>query len=148
VPTDWKTNITVLICKNKGDKLECANYRGMSLLCTGFKILTTVINNRLKKYMEHTTGEYQAGLGSGKSTNDQIITVKNILEKAWEHNVEIHQIFIDFQTAYDSIQRDKLYAIMASFEIPNKLIRLREATMGDSCHYKLKQQYFINHCNY
>jgi hypothetical protein len=57
------------------------------------------------------------------------------LEKAWEHNVEIHQIFIDFQRAYDSIRRDKLYAIMAFFGIPNKLIRLTKATMEDSTYH-------------
>jgi sorting nexin-29 len=54
----------------------------MSLLCTGYKILTTVINNRLKKYTEHITGEYQAGFRTGKSTTDQIFTVKNLLGKA------------------------------------------------------------------
>jgi hypothetical protein len=68
---------------------------------------------------------------------DQIFTVKNILEKAWEHNVEIHQIFIDFHRAYD-----RLYAITASFEIPNKLIRLIEATMEDST-YHLKTRTII-----
>jgi hypothetical protein len=56
VPIDWKTNIIVPIYKNKGDKLQCANYQGISLLCTGFKILTTVIDNRLKKYTEHIIG--------------------------------------------------------------------------------------------
>jgi len=54
------------------------------------------------------------------------------LEKAWEHNVEIHQIFVDFQKAYDSIRRYKLYAIMAHFGITNKLIRLTIATMENS----------------
>jgi hypothetical protein len=57
------------------------------------------------------------------------------LEKAWEHNVEIHQIFVDFQKAYDSIRRDKLYAIMAHFGIPNKLIRLTKASMENSTYY-------------
>jgi hypothetical protein len=49
--------------------------------------------------------------------------------------VGIHQIFIDFQTPYDSIRKDKLYAIMAFFEIPNKLIRLTEAAMEDSTYH-------------
>jgi hypothetical protein len=57
------------------------------------------------------------------------------LGKAWEHSVEIHEIFIDFQRAYDSIRRDELYAVMASFEIPNKLIRLTEAAMEDSTYH-------------
>jgi len=50
------------------------------------------------------------------------------LGKAWEHNVEIHHIFVDFQKAYDSIRRYKLYAIMVYFGIPNKLIKLKKAT--------------------
>ena len=54
-------------------------------------ILTTVINNILKKYTEYIIGEYQAGFRTGKLTTDQIFTVKNLLEKAWEHNVEIHR---------------------------------------------------------
>jgi hypothetical protein len=62
-------------------------------------------------------------------TTNQIFTVKNLLEKAWEHSAEIHQIFVDFQKAYDSIRRDKLYVIMAHFGTPNKLIRLTKATM-------------------
>jgi mannose/fructose/N-acetylgalactosamine-specific phosphotransferase system component IIB len=104
-------------------------------VCTGYKILTTVINNRLKKYTEQIIGGYQAGFTSGKSTIYQIFTVKNLLEKAWEYNVEIHQIFIDFQKACNSTQRDKFYDIMKLFGIPNKLIRLTKATMEDSIYY-------------
>jgi len=135
MPTDWTTNSIVPIYKNRGDKLQCKNYRGISLLCTGYKILTTVINSRLKKYTENTIGEYQAGFRTGKSTIDRIFTVKNLLEKSWEHNVEIHQIFVDFQKAYDNIRRDKLYAIMAHFGIPDKLIRLTKATMENSTYH-------------
>jgi hypothetical protein len=55
-----------------------------------------------------------------------------VIEKAWEHNVEIKQIFVDFQKAYDSIRRDKLYAIMAHIGIPGKLIKLTKAIMENS----------------
>ena len=55
--------------------------------------------------------------------------VKILLEKGWELNEEIHQIFLDFQKAYGSIRRKHLYAIIAQFGIPNKLIGLMKATM-------------------
>jgi len=45
---EWKTNIIVSVYKNKGDKLQGHNYTGISLLCTGYKILSTFLNNRLK----------------------------------------------------------------------------------------------------
>jgi hypothetical protein len=54
------------------------------------------------------------------------------LGKAWKLNVEKRQIFVDFQKACDSIQRDKVYAIVPHFGIPNKLLRLTKATMEDS----------------
>jgi hypothetical protein len=41
------TNIIVSICKNKGHKLQCHKYRGISLLYTRYKI-SKYLNNRLK----------------------------------------------------------------------------------------------------
>jgi len=61
---------------------QCHNYRGISLLRTGNKILTTVLNNTLKKYTNHITGKYQAELKARKSTMDLIFTVKNLVVKA------------------------------------------------------------------
>jgi hypothetical protein len=45
----------------------------------GYKIVTTLLNNRLKKYTDHITGKYQAGFRAGKLTTNQIFTVKNLL---------------------------------------------------------------------
>ena len=40
VPAEWKTNIIVTIYKKRGDKLQRHNYREISLICTGYKIVT------------------------------------------------------------------------------------------------------------
>jgi len=72
------------------------------------KILITVIKkNRLQKLTDHIISEYQAGFRIGKSTTDQIFIVKNLFERAWKDNIAIHQIFIDYQGAYASIQRER-----------------------------------------
>jgi hypothetical protein len=36
----------------------------------------------------------------------------------------VHQLFIDFKKAYDSIKREVLYNILLEFSIPKKLVRL------------------------
>ena len=47
-----------------------------------------------------------------------------MLHKRWEYNEAVHQLFIDFKKAYDSVRREVLYNILMEFGIPKKLIRL------------------------
>jgi hypothetical protein len=41
-----------------------------------------------------------------RSTTDQIFCIRQILEKKWEYNKTVHQLFIDFKKAYDSVRRE------------------------------------------
>jgi len=36
----------------------------------------------------------------------------------------VHQLFIDFKKAYDSVKREVLYNILIEFGVPQKLVRL------------------------
>jgi hypothetical protein len=58
------------------------------------------------------------------STTDHIFCILQILEKKWEHNEAVQQLFIDFKKAYDSVRREALYNILIEFGIPKKLVRL------------------------
>jgi len=99
-------------------------HRGISLLCIAYKIFSTILFNRLMPYIETTTGDYQCGYRQGRSTINQISTVRQILEICGEHNKDTHHLFIDFKAAYDSIDRYRLYAVMGELNIPQKLIAL------------------------
>jgi hypothetical protein len=52
IPHDWKTVIICPIYK-KGDTMDTKNYRGIALLNTCYKILSTPILHRLKIYSRH-----------------------------------------------------------------------------------------------
>lgn len=128
LPDDWLMGLLIPIHK-KGSRLDCENFRGICLLNVAYKILAVIIFDRLEVYSENIIGDYQGGFRKGRSTTDQLFLIRQILEKAWEYNISIHQLFVDFKQAYDSICREVLFDIMEEFGIPRKLIRLTKATL-------------------
>jgi len=54
------------------------------------------------------------------------------LRKKWEYNDEVHQLFIDFKKAYDSVKREVLYKILIEFGIPRKLVRLIKMSLTET----------------
>jgi hypothetical protein len=55
---------------------------------------------------------------------DEIFYIRPILDKKWEYNGMVHQLFIDFKKAYDSVKREVLYNILLEFGITKKPVRL------------------------
>ncbi|KAJ4430976.1 hypothetical protein ANN_19569 [Periplaneta americana] len=103
VPEQWKESIIVPIFK-KGDKTSCGNFRGISLLLTSYKILSNIILRRLTPYVDEIIGDHQC----------------------------VHQLFIDFKKAYDSVKREVLYDILIEFGIPKKLVRLIKMFLSET----------------
>jgi len=123
LPEEWNESIIVPIYK-KGDKTDCNNYRSISLLPTTYKILSNILLSRLIPYAEEIMGDHQCGFRRNRSTTDHIFCNRQILEKEWEHNEAVYQLFIDFEKAYDSVRREILYNILIECGLPRKLVRL------------------------
>jgi len=47
-----------------------------------------------------------------------------MVEKKWEYNEAVPQLFIDFKKAHDSVRREVLCNILIEFGFPMKLVRL------------------------
>ena len=71
--------------------------------------------------MEDKTVEEKFGFIKGRSCTDSIFTVQHIMEKRKEHNLPLFLLFIDYERAYDNVNRDKLWE-MTDNEIPNYLL--------------------------
>jgi hypothetical protein len=77
-----------------------------------YKILSNIILEKFKPYIEKIMGDYQNGFRDGRSVIDNIVALKITNEKIWEYNQSVQDLFIDFQKAYDSIHRDTLWKCM------------------------------------
>ena len=80
LPEEWKESIIVPNHK-KGDKTDCSNYTGISLLPTTYKTLSSMLLSRLTPYAEKITGDHQSGFRSNRSTPDHILCIQQILQK-------------------------------------------------------------------
>ena len=89
-------------CSNsqKGDRIDCNNYRGISLLSTSDKILWNILLSRMTPYANEII-EYQFRFRRNSLTIGHIFSIWQILKKQWEYNKEVCQLFIDFEKAYD-----------------------------------------------
>lgn len=128
MPKEWESGQIVTLHK-KGDQQNCSNYRGITLLSTTYKILSTIIQRRLTNATTNLVGQYQYGFRSGKSTTDAVHCIKQILERAYEYSMELDFLFIDFQQAFDNIRRGKLILAMKELKVPAKLRRLIVMTL-------------------
>ena len=46
------------------------------------------------------------------------------MEKCHEFNIELHNVFIVYAQAFDSVYRDKIIKCLNNYEVPSKLIKL------------------------
>jgi hypothetical protein len=59
-------------------------------------------------------------------------TFSRYQRKKWEYNGTVHQLFIDFKKAYDSVRREVLYNILLEFGIHKKLVRLIKMHLNET----------------
>ena len=122
IPEDWKEAITLPIFK-RGDKNNCNNYRGISLLNSCYKLYAKILGSRVKSIMETLLLEAQHGFRKGRSCSDCIFTIVQLLEKRKEINLPLYIAFIDYVKAFDKVKRNKLWEIMKDRGFPSHLIR-------------------------
>jgi hypothetical protein len=101
-------------------------------LSTTYKILSNIFLLRLNPYADEIIGEHQCGFRRNRSTTDHIFCIRQILEKKWEYNEAVNQLFIDFKKAYDLFRREVLYNILIEFGIAMKLVRLVKMCLNET----------------
>ena len=88
IPKCWRM-ATVLPLHKKGDRADCKNYRGISLIDIAVKILEIILVERLKPSRERFTRDNQAGFRPGRGCIDQIFALRQVIESRREFNLNL-----------------------------------------------------------
>ena len=114
----------VTLYKNKGDRGDCNNYRGISLLSVVGKVFACVALKRLSILTEQVYPELQCGFGANRSTIDMIFSLRQLQEKCREQRQPLFVAFIDLTKAFDLVSRDGLFKILPKIGCPPKLLSI------------------------
>ena len=74
VPNDFRKNLITLLYK-KGDKSECRNCQGISLVSVGSKLLGNIIPFRVRDAVDKVLREEQCGFRNGRGYVNQIFSL-------------------------------------------------------------------------
>ena len=121
VPQDMRDAKIVTLYKNKGERSDCNNYRGISLLSIVGKVYARVLLIRLQKLAEHIYPESQCGFRAKRSTIDMVFSLRQLQEKCREQHMPLYVAFIDLTKAFDLVSRDGLFKALQKIGCPPKL---------------------------
>ena len=79
-----------------GDRQNCGNYRGISLLAVASKIFAKILLQPLLVGTNDVLPEAYYGFRSSRGTIDMIFTLRQLQEKAAEQNKPLYIAFVDF----------------------------------------------------
>jgi hypothetical protein len=91
LPDQWKESIIVTVHK-KGDKTNCNNYRGISLLSTSWTILSNILLSRLSLYINEIIGVISVGF----DVTDQLLIRFSAFIRYWRQNGSTMRQYIGY----------------------------------------------------
>ena len=112
----------------KGDRRVCSNHRGIMLLSVPGKVLNRILLERMRAAVDNLLRDEQAGFRKNRSCADHIATLCITIEQSLELSSPLYIIFIDYEKAFDSVNREALSKLLHHYGIPDKITTIIQKT--------------------
>ena len=119
-PFKWCYNKLVVLFK-KGARLNCGNWRGLSIGDTLGKLYAKIMSNRMKLWM--CIEKCQAGGQEERDCAEHITALRLIIDYAKCQKKKLCILFVDFSKAYDRVPRSTLFNILKSLGCGKRFLR-------------------------
>ena len=126
-PASWKEAIISVIPKGNKDKLDCANYRPISVLNLDYKLFTSILTKRLEKILPRIINMDQTGFVLSRQTHDNIRKSLQIIRHINQNKIQAMMISLDAEKAFDSVRWKFLFSVMEKFGFNQVIINTLKA---------------------
>lgn len=120
---------TIFTIFKKGDENLTTNYRGISLLDVGYKIIASIMARRLSHWLEAEgkLTEAQCGFRSKRGPMEQVFVLNTAIgNRLRQKRGKLYTAFIDFKKAFDLVDREILWEKMDRMGITGKFLKVLE----------------------
>ena len=144
-PREWEKGIICPIFKQKGSGDLPDNYRPITLLPVISKIFTKILSFRLIKWLNDNKKNLilQSGFRQKFSTTDSLMVLNFIIQKTLKKKRrKLYTCFVDFRTAFDSVNRQKLITKMTKSGVSADFSKIIECIYKDvKCCIKIENDF-------
>ena len=95
------------------------------------KVYERILEIRLRDQVEELISESQCGFRPGRGTTDQIAALRLFLDKSWEYDINQYICFLDLEKAFDRVPRQKIWNVLYSSGVDQKLLDAIKSTYKD-----------------
>ena len=136
VPAGFLDSVIVYIHK-RGDKLESANYRPISLTQSAYRALGRVLSTRLAVLAPAIIDPAQTAFMAGRRIGENVLLVRSIASKLSARGETGLLAVCDFRKAYDTIDRSFLFEVTSALGLGDGFVRWQRTlltnTKGAAC---------------
>ena len=98
--------------------------------CLDSRIILEILKNEADTVLR----DHRAGFRQDRGCIDHIATLRIIVEQSMEFDLSLYIKFVEYEKAFDSIDRDTLWKLLQNYGVPEKIVTLiRNTYDGMTC---------------
>ena len=139
----------IITCMPKGDKPRqfLKNWRPITLLNVDYKILSSILANRIKSVLPGIISDDQKGFLKNRYIGENIRTVYDIMHELEKRGKSGLLLLIDFEKAFDSIEWNYIRKVLKSYNFGESFISWFDILYKNSCSCVLNNGHFSEFFN-
>lgn len=133
-PPDMWNEVYITNLYKSGDPELMVNYRGISLISVGFKVLLGVMADRLYTAAEDADliVPEQSGFRRSEEAVAQFLAVAEVVRRRHLLNKPTYAVFVDFKKAFDKVHHEALYRILEHMGVRGRFLNMIKSIYKNS----------------